>query len=250
MKLDAAESTDSRAASGRSPVLVVEGLSAGYGKRRVLADVSLDVQAGEIVTVLGHNGAGKTTLLRSVLGSVAPRAGRIWLFGDDSTRRAPHRKIAAGLSHTPAEMPLFRALDVDTNLRLGGYRRGKEGERARLERVLDMFPRLRERRAQIAGTLSGGERRMLAIGMALMNEPRLMLLDEPSIGLAPATVHQILGQVAQLCAEQGIAVLVVEQNVRAALRVASRVYYLRMGQIVLTETAEEARQREHYWEFF
>jgi branched-chain amino acid transport system ATP-binding protein len=234
----------------KTSVLTISDMSAWYGKRRVLNGVSLHVDEGEIVSVLGHNGAGKTTLLKSVLGTVSQREGQLTYFGEDISRRKPHSNVRDRISYSAAEAPVFRELTVETNLKLGGYQRPDSDEEQRLERVFVAFPKLEERRRQAAGTLSGGEQRMLAIGMALMNEPRLMLLDEPSVGLAPATVNMILEQVRSLCHTMGVSVLMVDQNVRAALRVTDRVYYQRMGEMLLDESVADARAREHYWEFF
>jgi branched-chain amino acid transport system ATP-binding protein len=230
--------------------LEVSGLSAGYGKRQVLNKVSLSVRPGEVVAVLGHNGAGKSTLLRAILGTIRQRTGVVRFFGRDISSDPYFKNVAAGISHSLAETPVFGALDVETNLRLGGYTQPNKNIARLTEQVYVTFPKLMDRRGQAAGTLSGGERRMLAIGMAIMNAPRLMLLDEPSIGLAPATAHQILGQIGQLCREQSMAVVIVDQSVRATLRIATEVYYLRMGQVLLSETAEAAQKREHYWDLF
>jgi branched-chain amino acid transport system ATP-binding protein len=230
--------------------LTISGLSARYGKRVVLTDVNLHVGEGEIVTVLGHNGAGKTSLLQSIMGMMRDRSGVVRSFGQDITRRPYHRNVAAGLSMTPAESPVFRPLSVVTNLRLGAYSTSPPDLDDRLNEIFKIFPRLRERRDQLAGTLSGGEQRMLAIGMAIVNRPRLMLLDEPSIGLAPATAAMIMTEIARLCSTTGVSILLVDQNVRSALRLSSRVYYLRMGKIILEESAETARARDHYWDLF
>lgn len=233
----------------RTPALEIRDLVASYGKRRVLFGVDLEVQQGEIVAVLGHNGAGKSTLLRSILNTLSDRTGDIRFFGQDIGRRHYSVNVASGISMVPAEKPVFRPLDVETNLLLGAYARDADRSR-NLESVFESFPKLKQRRKQLAGTLSGGEQRMLAVGMALMNSPKLMLLDEPSIGLAPATAEEILGLVANICRDQGVSVVLVDQNVRSSLRIASRVYYIRMGKIILTETAAEAKMREHYWELF
>jgi branched-chain amino acid transport system ATP-binding protein len=236
---------------GRSPaVLEVRNLSVSYGKRQAVSGVELDVYPGEIIAVLGHNGAGKTSLLRGVLGTVRQRSGIVRYQGQNISNVPYFKNVAAGISHMPAELPVFSPLDVETNLRLGAFTQTKKDIAERIPQIWRIFPRLLDRRRQPAGTLSGGERRMLAIGMALMNRPRLILLDEPTVGLAPATAYQILSQVAQLCVETGMAVLLVDQNVRAALRIASRVYYLRMGRVLLSESAEAARNRDHYWDLF
>ena len=230
--------------------LNVRNLSASYGKRLVLTDVNLHLGKGEIVAVLGHNGAGKTTLLQAVMGMVRERSGTVTSFGQTISDRPYYKNVAGGLSITPAESPVFRALSVETNLRLGTYSTTPPDIEERLEGIYVIFPKLRERRSQYAGTLSGGEQRMLAIGMAVINRPRVMLLDEPSIGLAPATAERIMAEIARLASTSGTSILLVDQNVRGALRVCSRVYYLRMGRILLEETATEARNRTHYWDLF
>lgn len=241
-----------RAATDSADLLLdVRGLSAAYGKRAVLYDVSLVVHPGETVAVLGHNGAGKTTLLRSVFGLMNPTAGAVHYAGQDITGRAYHRNVRDGISFTPAEAPVFRDLSVRENLGLGGFTvpRGPEKD-ARLEDIFGIFPVLRERQAQLAGTLSGGQQRMLAVGIALMTQPRLMLLDEPSLGLAPAIVQQLLQQIHELAQRDRVSVVLVEQNVRAALRVADRAYFIRTGRIILEEEGSVARARDSYWDLF
>jgi branched-chain amino acid transport system ATP-binding protein len=235
------------------PLLRVVDVSVRYSKREVLHGVSIDVQPGEIVAVLGHNGAGKSTLLNTVLGIVKPSAGSIEFSGVGVSGRSVRTNVRAGMSLTAAERPVFRELTVASNLDLGAYGAktlGKGELAARVDAVYDTFPRLKERAHQLAGSLSGGEQRMLAIGIALVSEPRLMLLDEPSLGLAPAVVQDILTKLAARCEDLGMSILVVEQNVRAALRVATRVYYLRMGAIVHQESSGSASARESFWEFF
>jgi len=234
-----------------SPLLEVTNLSAAYGKRVVLFDVSLVVRPGEIVAVLGHNGAGKTTLLRSIFGLMNPTAGSVHYAGQDITGRAYHRNVKEGISFTPAEAPVFRELSVRENLGLGGFTvpRGP-GKDSRLADILAIFPVLRERQSQLAGTLSGGQQRMLAVGIALMTQPRLMLLDEPSLGLAPAIVQQLLHQIRELSQRDGLSVILVEQNVRAAVRVADRAYFIRTGRIILEEEGSAARARKSYWDLF
>jgi branched-chain amino acid transport system ATP-binding protein len=232
------------------PALAVTNLGARYGKRIVLTDVNLTLAKGEIVAVLGHNGAGKTTLLQGIMGMVRERSGTVTSFGRTISNQPYYKNVAASISIMPAESPVFRTLSVETDLRLGAYSTMPTDLDDRLEQVYGMFPRLRERRTQHAGTLSGGEQRMLTIGMAVINRPRIILLDEPSIGLAPATAERILAEIRQLVMTSGTSVLLVDQNVRGALRVCSRVYYLRMGKIILEESAEAARARPHYWDLF
>jgi branched-chain amino acid transport system ATP-binding protein len=231
-------------------ILAIDNLSAAYGKRGVLYEVSLRLRQGEIVTVLGHNGAGKTTLLRSILGIVRQRSGSISYFGQPIIDRPYYQNVASGISYTPADSPVFRSLGLEENLRLGAFAQDQSIVDEQLDLVWRTFPKLRERRGQLAGTLSGGEQRMLAIGIALVMRPRLMLFDEPSVGLSPAIAQGLLETVSQLCKESGTSALLVDQNVRAALRVAKHVYYLRMGRVLLSETTEAALEREHYWDLF
>jgi branched-chain amino acid transport system ATP-binding protein len=229
-------------------LLRIEGLEVRYGAIRALREVRLEVRAAEIVTLIGSNGAGKSTLLRAISGLVRPAAGRIYFQGTDVTGHRPERLVALGISHVPEGRRIFANLTVRENLQLGAYLR-PETERDGLERVFALFPRLRERLAQPGGTLSGGEQQMLAIGRALMAEPKLLLLDEPSLGLAPLLVQQIFGIIHEIHA-QGTTVMLVEQNARQALRVAQRAYVLETGAVALegpaAVLAEDARLREAY----
>jgi branched-chain amino acid transport system ATP-binding protein len=223
-------------------VLRLRNVDAGYGKLTVLRRVSLHVSPGEIVTIVGANGAGKTTLLRTIAGLVRPRSGEIAFDGRDVSRLATERVVALGCSLVPEGRQVFAPMPVRENLLLGAhvqYARGRRGEvAADLERVYGLFPVLRARDHQLAGTLSGGEQQMLAIGRALMARPRLMMLDEPSMGLAPLVVKDIFAIVKRI-SEEGTTVLLVEQNARSALKIASRGYVLETGRIVLQGTAEE-----------
>jgi branched-chain amino acid transport system ATP-binding protein len=223
-------------------VLKLRNVDAGYGKLAVLRRVSLHVRAGEIVTIVGANGAGKTTLLRTVAGLVRPRAGEISFDGHGVSRVATERIVALGCSLVPEGRQVFAPMPVHENLLLGAhvqYARGMKREvAADLERVYGLFPILRTRAHQLAGTLSGGEQQMLAIGRALMARPKLMMLDEPSMGLAPLVVKDIFAIVKRI-SEEGTTVLLVEQNARSALRIANRGYVLETGRIVLQGTAEE-----------
>jgi branched-chain amino acid transport system ATP-binding protein len=223
-------------------VLKLRNVDAGYGKLTVLRRVSLHVSAGEIVTIVGANGAGKTTLLRTIAGLVRPRSGELAFEGRDVTRLATERVVALGCSLVPEGRQVFAPMPVRENLLLGAhvqYARGRRREVAEdLERVYGLFPVLRARDHQLAGTLSGGEQQMLAIGRALMARPKLMMLDEPSMGLAPLVVKDIFAIVKRI-SEEGTTVLLVEQNARSALKIASRGYVLETGRIVLQGTAEE-----------
>ncbi len=212
-------------------MLSVEGLVSGYGRIEALHGVCLHVATGEIVTLVGANGAGKTTLLKAIAGVQPATAGRILLAGEDVTREKPHRRVARGMALVPEGRQIFGPLSVEDNLRLGAYRTGKRGEAAAdMGRVYEMFPILAERRRQAAGGLSGGQQQMLAIARALMSRPRLLLLDEPSMGLAPILVDQIFEAIGRLKGE-GVTVFVVEQNAFAALSVADRGYVIETGEI-------------------
>ncbi|HET6184429.1 MAG TPA: ABC transporter ATP-binding protein [Acetobacteraceae bacterium] len=221
-------------------LLSVRDLHAGYGTIEVLHGISLDLEAGEIVALLGSNGAGKTTTLRAITGLVRSSAGQVMLDGKRIDRLGAHRIVALGLGHVPEGRRIFGALTVEENLRLGGYliRRDGAGLGQRMETLFTTFPRLRERRAQLAGTLSGGEQQMLAIARAMMLHPRVLVLDEPSMGLAPKLVRSIFAIVAAVRSD-GTSVLLVEQNARQALRVADRAYVLESGRIVLEGPARE-----------
>jgi len=223
-------------------VLRLRNVDAGYGALTVLRRVSLHVSPGEIVTIVGANGAGKTTLLRTVAGLVRSRAGEVVFDGQAATRLRTEAIVALGCSLVPEGRQVFAPMEVRENLLLGAHVQVARGNRAQvardLERVYAMFPILERRQRQLAGTLSGGEQQMLAIGRALMARPKLMMLDEPSMGLAPLVVKDIFGIVRRI-AEEGTTVLLVEQNARSALQIATRGYVLETGRIVLQGTAEE-----------
>jgi branched-chain amino acid transport system ATP-binding protein len=219
-------------------LLEVSGLSARYGPVHALRDVSLDVRAGELVALIGANGAGKSTLLRTIAGLLAPTAGRVAVDGRDVTGRAPEALLRAGVALVPERRRIFGDLTVLDNLELGGYAlpRGRDFASrlaAGVEAAYDRFPVLRQRSRQLAGTLSGGEQQMLAIGRALMTGPRLLLCDEPSLGLAPLVVQEIMRLLAALRAA-GTTILLVEQNARLALRFADRAYVLEVGRVALS----------------
>ena len=232
-------------------VLEVGGLHAGYGRREVLSDVSLSVGVGEIVCVLGHNGAGKSTLLKTIFGMVKPTSGSIMMEGRDVAGHSPAANVRQGISFTPAEAAVFPELSVEQNLQMGAFSvPDPKTRQARTDEVYELFPILRRRRAQAAGTLCGGQQRMLSIGMALVAGPKLMLLDEPSLGIAPSIGQELFALIRTLADTTSIAVLLVEQNVRAALRAADRAYFIRSGRILLEESAEAAQGREHWWDLF
>jgi branched-chain amino acid transport system ATP-binding protein len=219
-------------------VLEIASLRAGYGAIEVLRGVDLTVGAGEIVALLGSNGAGKSTLNNNVSGLYRPFGGTIHFDGTEITGTASMRIVEAGLVQVPEGRRVFPNLSVRDNLELGSYRRGKPNRATNLERVLGTFPRLRERLTQSAGTLSGGEQQMLAIGRGLMSEPRLLILDEPSLGLSPLLVEEMFGLIGQLN-QQGLAILLVEQNVVQSLAIAHRAYVLENGRIALSGSAAD-----------
>ena len=222
-------------------MLTLKSVQAGYGRLPVLKGISLHVRAGEVVTLIGGNGAGKTTTLRAISGLLPPRKGAIEFAGQDLTRMSPERIVTLGLALVPEGRRVFRTLSVNANLELGAYhRRDKGAVRRDLEEIRERFPILKERAHQAAGTLSGGEQQILAIGRALMARPRLLMLDEPSMGLAPRMVTQVYHILAELKAA-GTTLLLVEQNARAALKVADRGYVLETGRIILDGAAGDLR---------
>ena len=225
-------------------MLELEDVHVRYGPIEALHGISLYVEAGTIVALIGGNGAGKSTTLRTISGLLAPTAGRITFEGGPIHGRPPHSILGLGIAHVPEGRQIFPNLSVWENLRLGAFRtRGTEQVVERLENVFEQFPVLRERARQLGGTLSGGEQQMLAIGRALMTQPRLLLLDEPSLGLAPLYVQRVVDIVQALNA-QGMAILLVEQRAQAALRIAARGYVLETGRIVLADTGARLLDNE------
>jgi branched-chain amino acid transport system ATP-binding protein len=221
-----------------SPILEVRDLTVSYGAIGAVKGVSLVLSEGEIVTLIGANGAGKTTTLRAIMGLVPPAAGEVRYQGE-STRTVPtHRLVRQGLVLVPEGRIVFANLSVQENLEMGAYARRDRGIGADFEKVFTLFPRLKERRKQTAGTLSGGEQQMLAIGRALMSKPRVLLLDEPSLGLAPIVVHAIFEAIEEIH-RAGVPVLLVEQNANAALRHSKRAYVLETGCVALEGTSAE-----------
>jgi branched-chain amino acid transport system ATP-binding protein len=214
-------------------MLALEGVCAAYGAVRALEDIDLKVDAGEIVTLVGANGAGKTTLLMTICGRPQAVSGSVRLKGQDITRLATHRIAGLGVAHAPEGRRIFGRMSVRENLQLGARLAPKANLKANLESVLALFPRLEERIDQRGGTLSGGEQQMLAIGRALMAEPELLLLDEPSLGLAPLIVLQIFAAIKRINQERGMTILLVEQNAHHALRLAHRGYVLATGRVVM-----------------
>ena len=232
-------------------LLEVEGLELAYGEVPACRDISFHVEQGEIVTLIGANGAGKSTTLRGVAGAMAPRRGRILFAGEDVTQLPAHRRALAGIALVPEGRRVFAALTVRENLEMGGfkYRNDKKKVQSLIERSLEMFPLLRERAAQPAGTLSGGEQQMLALSRALMSEPRLLCMDEPSLGLAPLVVQNIFHSIVAANAA-GTSILLVEQNARYALETASRGYVLQTGSIMASGSCAVLKQDERVKEAY
>jgi branched-chain amino acid transport system ATP-binding protein len=226
-----------------APLLKIDALDVHYGKIHALRGVSLEVRQGEIVSLIGGNGAGKTTLLCAISGLIRPSAGAIAFDGRDISHTPPERIVQGGVSHVPEGRLVFSPLSVGDNLRLGAYGRAgaqaREEAQADLARMLELFPVLGERRRQAAGTLSGGEQQMLAIARALMARPRLLLLDEPGMGLAPLVTREIFRRIVDLREGMGLTVLLVEQNARRALRIADRGYVLETGRVTLAGASAE-----------
>jgi len=232
-------------------LLKVENVELAYGEVPACRDISFEVDEGEIVALIGANGAGKTTTLRGVAGAMVPRRGRIVFAGKEVTGLPAHRRALAGIALVPEGRRVFPALTVRENLEMGGFKLRRDAKRMReqLERMLEMFPRLRERTAQPAGTLSGGEQQMLALGRALMSTPRLLCMDEPSLGLAPRVVQDIFRSIRAANAA-GTSILLVEQNARYALETASRGYVLQTGSIIAAGACAALKQDERVKEAY
>ncbi|MBN1230906.1 MAG: ABC transporter ATP-binding protein [Anaerolineales bacterium] len=225
-------------------MLTVDNIHTYYGNIHALKGVSLNVERGEIVTLIGGNGAGKTTTLKTITGLLKPKEGKILFEGNNISQEKAHSLVKMGISMVPEGRGVFARLSVEENLDMGAYiRDDKAGIKRDLEMVYELFPRLEERRKQVSGTLSGGEQQMLAIGRALMARPRLLLLDEPSMGLAPILVEEIFEKIKEIN-EEGTTVLLVEQNALMALSIAHRGYVVQTGNIVLSETAENLKKNE------
>ena len=226
-------------------MLEVKNLEVNYGVITALHGISLKVKQGDIVTLIGANGAGKTTTLKAISGLLKARAGAIVYQGEDITNMAPHQIVKRGISHVPEGRMVFANLTVLENLKMGAYlQRDKQTVKAELEHVFNIFPRLEERVKQVAGTLSGGEQQMLAMGRALMSKPKFLMLDEPSLGIAPLLVKTIFKKIVEINQQQGITILLVEQNANLALEVSRYGYVLETGTVVLSGTGENLRQNE------
>jgi branched-chain amino acid transport system ATP-binding protein len=225
-------------------MLEVNDINTYYGNIHALRGISISVDEGEIVTLIGANGAGKTTTLRTISGLIKPRTGNVVLEGEDLVKYKAHELVYKGVAMVPEGRGIFARLTVSENLDMGAFsRKDKARVASDLERVFDLFPRLKERRTQVAGTLSGGEQQMLATGRALMADPSLLLMDEPSMGLAPVLVESVFETIKRIN-EEGTTILLVEQNATMALSVANRGYVLQTGEIVLQDSADNLRQNE------
>jgi branched-chain amino acid transport system ATP-binding protein len=233
-------------------LLEVEGIESGYGKKTVLQGVTLRVHEGEVVTMLGHNGAGKSTTLKTILGLLPARAGQVRFAGQPWANGNPVENVRRGMALVPQGRGVFPDLTVIENLMLGAYtQRDAQSNATRLREVIELFPMLDERRAQRAGTLSGGQQQMVAVGMALMPRPRLMMMDEPSIGLAPVLVQRVLETARQINHRFGTAIILVEQNIKTALGVADRAYVMKSGRVVLAKPAAELlAAQDSWWELY
>jgi branched-chain amino acid transport system ATP-binding protein len=225
-------------------MLELKGVNAGYGTFQALFDISLNVEAGEAVAVIGPNGAGKTTLMRVISGLIPARSGSLSMEGQSLTAVRPHRIVGLGIAHVPENRRLFARMTVEDNLRMGSFLKSARAQnKERLAFVYELFPRLMERRKQLAGTLSGGEQQMCAIGRALMSGPKLLLMDEPSAGLAPVIVQQVFELVRRI-RQEGYTVLIVEQNVQQVLRVVDRAYLLEAGSLIDSGNAADLMESE------
>jgi branched-chain amino acid transport system ATP-binding protein len=225
------------------PMLVLKDVHTYYGQIHALQGITLTVNKGEVVTLIGANGAGKTTTLKTISGLLHARAGSVHFEGDDITKMPAHKLVERGIGHAPEGRRIFSRLTVLEDLQMGAFSRPKANIQPDIERVFNLFPRLRERTGQLGGTLSGGEQQMLAISRALMSEPRMPLLDEPSLGLAPILVAQVFETIKEINS-QGTTVLLVEQNALQALSIAHRGYVLQTGEVVLSGKADDLRQNE------
>ena len=225
-------------------MLDLKGINAGYGSFQALFDISLTVNAGEAVSVIGPNGAGKTTLMRVISGMTVPFSGEMEMEGKSLSSFPPHQIVELGIAHVPENRRLFPGMTVEDNLKLGAFAKTARGDSAKnLEFVYELFPRMKERRSQLAGTMSGGEQQMCAIGRAIMSGPKLLLMDEPSAGLAPVVVQQVFSLVRRI-REEGYTVLIVEQNVQQVLQVVDRAYLLEAGQLIDSGKSEDLLESE------
>ena len=232
------------------PILRLANIESSYGAVTAVRGVSLDLPPGQIVAVLGANGAGKTTILKTISGVIEPLQGTVEFQGRRIERMEPDKVVHLGISHVPEGREVFPLLTVRENLRMGAYIRRDSGVAADIERVFGYFPILRERQNQVAGQLSGGQQQMLAIGRALMSRPKVLLLDEPSLGLSPLLVKEIFAIIRRLNAEEGVSMLLVEQNAKMALETAHYAYVLEVGRVVMHDTCERLMQSDRIREFY
>ncbi len=224
-------------------MLEVRNLKVSYGQIEALHGVSISVEEGKIVTLIGANGAGKTTLLRALSGLIPVEAGEVELHGERITKEKPHKRVARGLAHVPEGRMVFANLSIAENLEMGAYlRKDKTAIAEDLDFVYELFPRLKERISQLAGTLSGGEQQMLAIGRALLSKPQCLMLDEPSLGIAPILTRNIFDQIVEINKQRGLTILLVEQNVNLALEISSYGYVIETGNLLFDGPAEELRK--------
>jgi branched-chain amino acid transport system ATP-binding protein len=232
-------------------LMEVKELTVGYGARDVVHGLSMTINKDEIVALIGHNGAGKTTCLKGIFGLLKPSGGQVVYNGRRITGRSPRANVADGITFIPQERFIFPRLSVREHLDLGTYTlESKKDVQTRLQMIYDLFPILKRREWQTAATLSGGERRMLGLGMALLTRPQLLLLDEPSLGLAPVLVQSVFATLQQIRQTLGIAVLLVEQNVKQVLQIAQRAYVMKMGRMVIEESAQNLLKRGEWWDLF
>ncbi len=232
-------------------ILEVRNIEVGYGRKQILYDISLTVKEGEVVGLIGHNGAGKSTTLSCIFGLLMPTKGRIFYMNRDMTSEPPISKLDRGIYHVPQERFLFNDLSVKDNLEMSSFTMKEPmnfGEK--LKEIYDFFPILGKRSGQLAGTLSGGERRMLGIGMGLLRNPRLLMLDEPSSGLSPVIFQSALKIIQEINRSRKTAILIVEQNVKAAFKISQRIYVMKAGRIILEETGDRLLARKEWWDLF
>lgn len=233
------------------PLLMVRELSAGYGNRTVVNEVTIAIPKDKIIGVVGHNGAGKTTLLRAVCGLLSAWKGDIKYKAQEITHMRVEQRFRLGIVFIPSEKFVFNELSIVDNLLMGlVYEKNRSVRSARIEEVFSNFPMLKQKSDKLAGTLSGGQKRMLSMGIALMSNPNLLLLDEPSLGLAPVVVDELFANLSKICETRNMSVLVVEQNIPEMLNIIDGCYVVRAGRIVLYETVEQMRNRKSFWELF
>ncbi|MDQ1581535.1 MAG: branched-chain amino acid transport system ATP-binding protein [Microbacteriaceae bacterium] len=239
------------ALDGHAPRLELAGLGAGYGNKKVVFDVSLAVERSKIVALLGHNGAGKTTTMAATVGLAGLKTGRVKIDGRDVSTATARQRVESGLAYVPSDNFVFGDLTVAENLSLGGLtERNAATRKSRQEWIFDRWSILAERSTQLAGTMSGGQRRMLSLGIALMSSPTLLLLDEPSLGLAPNIVDKLFRDLRSLADEDGVAVFIIEQSVAKVLAIADEAYVMRSGHIIAHESARDLAARESLWDLF